>query len=274
LIRKPRRRSVKYRVLAAGIILAAGLSPLLHLHADTPHWHRSLSDYAGEMSACIAIYSKTDGQFLVHNMEQCRQRFSPCSTFKIPNALIGLETGVLSSPEDRKTWDGTKHSREVLNQDHTLASAIRFSVVWYFQELALEIGEQRMQNALDSFNYGNRDISGGQDHFWLSSSLKISALEQITFMSALDDEQLNATRENQAVVKAMMRQDYELPKDFSGDLYGKTGSCVAPSGDHGWFTGFLHRDGQAYVFAVNVTGEAMWGGQARAIAIEVLQAMQ
>ena len=116
----------------------------------------------------------------------------------------------------------------------------------------------------------NRDISGGQEHFWLSSSLEISAQEQIRFMDALDREALPATGENQAVVKQMMLQNRHLPDDFQGELYGKTGSCVSENSEHGWFTGFMHRDGKAWVFAVNVTGAGQWGWQARDIAIKVL----
>jgi beta-lactamase class D len=255
-------------------MLVTGLSAALQLQADTPYWPRPLSDYAGDTSACIAVYSKAAGEFLVHNMEQCQQRLSPCSTFKIPNALIGLETRVLSGPDDTKSWDGTEHSREILNQDHDLSSAIRYSVVWYFQDVALDISAERMQTALDSFDYGNRDISGGQDRFWLASSLKISALEQITFLAALDDGQLPASKENQALVKTMILQDDQLPETFSGKLYGKTGSCIGPAGDHGWFAGFLHRDGQQYVFAVNIKGDHQGAREARAMAIQVLQEMR
>lgn len=241
------------------------------LNADTPYWPKPLADYAAESQVCIAVFSKNDNQFLIHNMDQCQERLSPCSTFKIPNTLIGLETGALGGAGDVKKWDGTEHSREILNQDHDLASAIKYSVVWYFQDLALQIGAEQMQAYLDVFDYGNRDISGGQDHFWLGSSLEISALEQISFMSALDDERLPASKENQATLKAMMLQDYRLPADFKGELYGKTGSCISPGGDHGWFAGFLHRDGDQYVFTINIKGKEQWGWQARTIAINVLQ---
>lgn len=230
----------------------------------------NLSAYANGKNACIALYDMNADQYLVHNLEQCEEPLAPCSTFKIPNALIGLETGVLNGPDDVKKWDGTEHSRKVLNRDHDLASAIRYSVLWYFQDVANDIGPQRMQEYLDVFDYGNRDISGGQDRFWLSSSLKITALEQIRFMAALDSKSLPASPENQVTVKSMMLQDEKLPEGFGGNLYGKTGSCIGSEGDHGWFTGFYHRDGADYLFAVNVKGEKQWGWQAREIAVEVL----
>lgn len=242
--------------------------------ADTPHWPQPLSAYAGDEAVCIAIYSEKSGQHLVHNMEQCQERLSPCSTFKIPNALIGLETGELSGPDDVKKWDGTVHSRKALNHDHDLASAIRDSIVWYFQDVALDVGEQRMQAALDAYDYGNRDISGGQDRFWLSSSLKISALEQVRFMRALERGELPASDSNQATVRNLMRQDYRLPENFDGTLFGKTGSCIGTEIDHGWFTGFLHRDDDAVTFAVNIKGKGKWGRDAREILQRVLVEMK
>ena len=260
-----------YRI---AIALAGMIGALAVSQADTPSWPRPLSTYAGEVSACIAIYSESFDQYLIHNLPQCERRLAPCSTFKVPNALIGLETGVLSGPDDTRAWDGTEHSRQVLNQDHDLASAIKYSVVWYFQELALDIGPERMQAALDAYDYGNRDISGGQDRFWLDSSLEISAMEQILFMRALEQGLLPATNENQATVRDMMLQNYSMPDDFNGQLYGKTGSCVDGEVDHGWFTGFLRRDGKSYTFAVNVIGENQMGWDARKITIRMLQDMR
>jgi beta-lactamase class D len=254
-----------------GIIAAGSLLPALPLLADTPYWPKPLQDYAAGQSACIAIYSKTDDQYLVHNLAQCQERLSPCSTFKIPNTLIALESGVLNGPGDEKKWDGTQHSREALNRDHDLASAIKYSIVWYFQDVALDIGPQQMQASLDAYDYGNRDISGGQDHFWLSSSLLISALEQIDFMAALEENRLPVSKKNQETVKAMMLQDYRLPEGFSGELYGKTGTCITSGGGHGWFTGFLHRDDNEYIFAVNLKSESSRGWDARTLAIEILR---
>jgi len=241
--------------------------------ADTEQAFSALAGITGADSACIAVYDVHDGRYLVHGPEQCEERLSPCSTFKVPNALIGLETGVLGGPDDRKDWDGTPYGREVNNLDHDLASAIRHSVVWYFQDVALDIGPERMQAWLDAFEYGNRDVSGGQDRFWLSSSLEISAVEQLRFMAALDAEALPASPENQAIVKELLEQDENLPAGLAGAVYGKTGSCIGEPIDHGWFTGFYHHDGRQYVFAVNVKGENQRGWQARTIALEALKTL-
>lgn len=239
-------------------------------HAEPDNSKTSLANYASDKSACIALYDVSTDQYFVYNPEQCNERLSPCSTFKIPNALIGLETGVLTGPDDLKKWDGLLHRRKVNNRDHDLASAVEHSVVWYFQDVARDIGAERMQAWLERLDYGNQDISGGQDRFWLSSSLLITAFEQIRFMMALDAGQLDASRGNQETVTGLMRQTGNLPEGFEGELYGKTGSCIGDETDHGWFTGFYHNDEHRYTFAVNVKGKNEWGWQAREIAVNVL----
>lgn len=242
--------------------------------APGPAWPQPLSAYAGAAEACIAIHHPATKQYFIHNLAQCEERLAPCSTFKVPNALAGLENGVLTGPDDVKRWDGQEHARAVQNRDHDLASAMQHSVVWFFQAVALDVGAERMQSALDAWHYGNRDISGGLDRFWLSSSLRISALEQVRFMGDLQRDALPASPRNQALVRSIIRQTNNLPADFHGDLHGKTGSCTGPEGDYGWFAGFFSRDRQDYVFAVNVKGAGRWGADARRIAIEVLRDLQ
>ena len=50
----------------------------------------------------------------------------PASTFKIPNSLIALETGVVADPDkDVFKWDGVVRSIEAWNKDHTLRTRDR-----------------------------------------------------------------------------------------------------------------------------------------------------
>ena len=86
----------------------------------------------------------------------------PASTFKIPNSLIALETGVVQDPDkDVFKWDGVTRPIEAWNKDHTLRSAIAASAVPVYQEIARRIGEARMQKYVDLLDYCNRDIGGG-----------------------------------------------------------------------------------------------------------------
>ncbi len=202
--------------------------------------------------------------------DQCAERFSPCSTFKIPNALIGLQTGVLTDENTTYKWDGHDYGREAANRNQTLTSAIQNSIVWYFRRVAEEIGPRRMQNWLDRIEYGNRDISGGQKKFWLMSSLLISADEQVAFMAKLYRNELTFRPEVAATVKKIL-----VNSDEKGVvLSGKTGSGEwSDRRKLGWFVGHLEGPKGEYVFAVNLVGEqdGIDGRRARDVAKEMLR---
>src|SRR3982074_2875616 len=110
----------------------------------------------------------------------------PASTFKIPNSIIALETGVVADPDkDVFKWDGVTRSIEAWNKDHTLRSAIAASAVPVYQEIARRIGAERMQKYVDQLDYGNRDIGGGIDQFWLTGNMRIDPVQQVDFVDRL-----------------------------------------------------------------------------------------
>ena len=123
------------------------------------------------------MYDPAGDKYIVYNEPQSKKRLSPCSTFKIYNSLIGLETGVLDQ-EDVYTlfkWNGTQYSFPLLEPRSYPGTATRESVVRYFQELAARIGPERMQEYIDKIGYGNKDISGGLTTFWLGSFCRFRA---------------------------------------------------------------------------------------------------
>jgi hypothetical protein len=112
----------------------------------------------------------------------CARRLPPASTFKIPHALIALETGARSGPDDLEQWDGTDRGLAVWNRDQTLGSAIQHSVVWYFQRTATRVGRDQMTKYLARIHYGNAIVGADITRFWLDGSLQITADEQADFM--------------------------------------------------------------------------------------------
>ena len=180
------------------------------------------------------------GRTVRHDPARGATRTSPCSTFKIPNSLIGLETGVVSDASFVLPWDGVRRPREEWNRDHDLRSALSHSVVWYYQELARRVGPDRMQKWVSAFSYGNEDISGGIDRFWLGSSLRVSPDEQVDFLGRLHAGELPVSPRSVAIVKEILLQDAPGP----GIAYrGKTGSCQDPGAPqpHGWWVGSVEK---------------------------------
>jgi beta-lactamase class D len=208
-------------------------------------------------------------KMFIYNNERAKEQRAPNSTFKIMNSLIGLQVKAVKDEYEIKHWDGTKRTLDNWNQDHTLGSGMRNSVVWYYQEMARDIGEGRMQEWLDRCSYGNRDISGGIDRFWLSSSLKISPFEQIDFLEGLYRETLPFDKGVMKTVKRIMIQQ-------EGDeytLYGKTGSSGLVDGlSTGWFVGFVVIKGHPYAFVTNLDSQEEFAGPAaKKVTIGILQ---
>ena len=123
-----------------------------------------------------------------------------------------------------------------------------------YQEIAREIGPERMQHDVDAFDYGNRDISGAPiDMFWLEGNLRISAFQQIDFLTKLYRGELPASKQNQEIVREIMY----LETSELGTVRGKTGAVgitAAPGtkATMGWLVGWLEHATKAYVFAMNI----------------------
>ena len=138
----------------------------------------------------------------------------------------------------------------------TLREAFRVSAVPAYQILASQIGEVRMKEYIEKIGYGSENISSGIDIFWLprpdSTSIMISADEQVDLLNKLFDGKLPFSDKNIAILRDIM----QVEKTDKGILYGKTGSGTGLDGEWnlGWFIGFLEHDDNTYVFACNVTG--------------------
>lgn len=223
---------------------------------DTVDLHNLFNGREGGFS----LYDITSQKTICYNPKHCKTRFSPCSTFKIPNSLIGLETGVIPDTSFVIPYDSLRHPKDssMLNrepqkfwfQDLSLRRAFKYSCVWYYQELARRVGQDRMTSLVRKLNYGNGDISSGLDTYWLCGSMQISINEQIEFLKKLYLKEVSGfSQKNQETVKSIML--YETTPGYK--LYGKTGS-----GDCwddkviGWYVGFLETQSGPKIFAMNI----------------------
>lgn len=194
-------------------------------------------------------------QNIRYNAERCNQRFSPYSTFKIPNSLIALETGVIKNENVITNYDKEKHPAEswwpkIWTQDHNMRSAIKNSVVWYYQEIAKQVGKENYNKYLKQFQYGNEDVSGSIDQFWLDSSLQISPNEEVEFLKRFYKGELPVSKRTTDIVKDILI----LEKTDNYTLSGKTGlGSKQDSGTNlGWFVGYLEKKDNVYFFATNL----------------------
>jgi len=241
---------IKMLIMLAG--LAAGVFPVTAgepgpLAVDDRAVTQALRGY----QAAMVIMDAASGRIYRYHPELCQEPLSPCSTFKIANALCALENGLVDSADTVIPWDGKERWNPAWNKDLTLKQAMAVSAVPHFQQLAAQAGEATMQNFLDRIHYGNRNITGGIKQFWLGSSLLISADQQADFLRQLVNSKLPVTPHSRQVVYDIMFQQ----QGKNGRLYGKTGTGV-DAGNHvnlGWYVGWVDTNStQTYVFAVNI----------------------
>lgn len=217
-------------------------------------------------NACFILYNLNKHQIVTeYNPDnRCNERLSPDSTFKVPLSLIAFNQGIINQKTVFK-WNGTKGVLPEHEQDQTPASWIKYSVLWVSQELTPQLGEARMKHYLAGFSYGNQDFSGdpgannGLTHAWLSSSLKISANEQLQFLSAMLSNELPV---NQTAVKNTVDNMYIGKLNNGAKYFGKTGSGRNGRNERlsnpsklrdGWFVGFVAQGDQRFIFVSNLT---------------------
>lgn len=214
------------------------------------------------LSRCVLVIDAADGAQLRQDGD-CATRRAPESTFKIPLALIGFETGILEGPH-APLWryDGAFPAPARDHKDVDPVIWERDSVVWFSQALTTRLAQKDGEAALGEWvtrlDYGNQDVSGdpgqnnGLTQAWLSSSLKISPAEQTVFLRRLLHDDLPAS------ARAMRLTRDVIPEfDAAGGwkVHGKTGSSKIASTArgwlaHGWFAGWAHKDGRTVIFAV------------------------
>lgn len=211
----------------------------------------SLKKYFDEnkVDGCFTMLNNADGEITVYNMRLDTMRFSPASTFKIVNSLIGLQTGRIVDEKMLIKWDGVKRWNEQWNRDMDMTEAFRVSCVPYYQEVARRIGKDTMKQWIDSIGYGNRDISGPIDSFWLNNKLKISPDEQLGLLKKLYFDQLPFRKSVQQQVKDVMLQE----NNTAYKLSYKTGRGYDENGDGiGWVAGWIEENNHVYFFVTFV----------------------
>lgn len=224
----------------------AGQRPTSPQLVERPDWQGFFTE-AGVTGTMVLRQDGSD-TVLVLDAGRAAAPYLPASTFKILNALIALETSVVTGPDEVFPYDGAPRAVAAWNADLTLAQAFALSCVPCFQDIARRIGPDRMAWYVSAAGYGNADISGDIDRFWLSGGLRISALAQIDFLSRLDHKRLPFSPATMDTVLGLM----VVEKTDALTLLAKTGWATRVPPDLGWYVGLVKRGGKTWYFALNI----------------------
>ena len=200
------------------------------------------------VDGCFVLFNQADNEFLRYNSALCDSGYIPASTFKIPNSLIALEEGVIKDTSQIIKWDGHEWPNKSWNQDQTLKTALKYSCVWVYTDLAEQIGIDKYYDYIRSFDYGNKDLTGPPTRFWLAGLFRISANQQIDFLRKFYNYNLPVSNRSIDVVKDLII----LERTNSYILSGKTGGGLLTDSDYVmWLVGYVEKDNKPYFYAMN-----------------------
>jgi beta-lactamase class D len=201
-----------------------------------------------KVDGSILIYNQNENTYLGYNLERCNIGFCPASTFKIPNTLIALESGI-ATIETVFAWNGEKRNSQAWEKDMTIKEAFKVSAVPVYQEIARRVGVEKMKYYTQLFNYGNLDINAENiDKFWLEGESNITQYQQVYFLQKLYNLQLPISENTMNLVKEIML--HETKDNYK--ISGKTGWAVRQNESITWFVGYVETNDNTYIFATNV----------------------
>ena len=134
-------------------------------------------------------------------MDHASTRVSPNSTYKIYDALLGLESGIITPEHSTFTWNGEPYPFHSWEADQDLTSAIHNSVNWYFQAIDSQAGFEAVRTFLQTINYGNQNTGTNLNLYWTDFSLKISPIEQVELLQDFYQNNFHFDSKNIQAVK-------------------------------------------------------------------------
>ena len=238
-------------LLAAAVTACAGPadSPdAAPAQADTlrADWSSALAAH-GAVGAFVLLDIQT-GRLSRSDAARAAARTLPASTFKVYNALVALETGVVGDPDSAFAWDGTERMLPSWNEDQSLREGLTRSAVWLYQRVAAQVGRRRYADAFQAEPYGNGVVGPDVRLFWLDGSLQVSPEEQVAFLDRLRRGATGFSEETEAAVRGMMPV---LADTLGVRLVGKTGWGLRDGApDVGWLVGWVERPAGDLVYAL------------------------
>ena len=200
------------------------------------------------MTGTILILDPEENRYFGYDRARWDSGYLPASTFKIPNTLIGLESGMIDTGYIFK-WNGAKRRSPQWNKDLKLQEAYQVSCVPCYQELARKIGPDRMNSYLEKLKYPGMDVHPQNiDVFWLEGNSRITPRQQVEFVRRIYEGKLPVKQTVIQAMKAIMVN--EVTPDYT--LSGKTGWAIRNGNNYGWFVGWLETKGKVYFIATLV----------------------
>ncbi|MGB3466899.1 MAG: penicillin-binding transpeptidase domain-containing protein [Cyclobacteriaceae bacterium] len=200
---------------------------------------------SSKLVGALLVCDEAKNVFYSNDFQWSEKKHLPASTFKIPNSMIALETGVIENASDTIFYTGEQRMFDSWEEDMTLKSAFHRSCLPCYQQLSRKVGFERMRSQVSKLGYGEMNFdSTSFDSFWVKGTSGISQFQQIDFLKRFYHSELPISKKTEEMIK-ITENGYELS--------AKTGWSITDDKDNGWYVGFLEVNGRVYYFATNVS---------------------
>ncbi|MCB2199133.1 hypothetical protein KQI63_06980 [bacterium] len=199
------------------------------------------------LTGCVLLYDSETRTTIQYGDSFADSAFTPASTFKVPHALIALETGVVTDTTIFP-WDGIERGWRLWDRDLGFADAIHYSAIHLFQQIAPKIGRERMQQWVDRFDYGNGEISGDIDLFWVDGGLRVTPRQQLDFLQQMVNGKLPVKQEYVDFVSGSML----ITKGDGWTAHAKTGRAIRVLPQVGWYIGWVEFEERKPIYFATV----------------------
>lgn len=208
---------------------------------------KSLFDQAQTTGVLVIKRGQTE-EIYGNDLKRASTDYVPASTFKMLNALIGLEHHKATTTEVFK-WNGQKRLFPDWEKDMTLGDAMKASAIPVYQELARRIGLDLMSKEVKRIGFGNADIGSKVDNFWLVGPLKITPEQETQFAYKLANKTLPFSKNVQEQVQSMVF----IEEKNGSKIYAKSGWGWDVEPQVGWLTGWVVQpQGEIVAFSLNL----------------------
>ncbi len=204
------------------------------------------------MGGSITLYNAIDKTWIYSDEADSKTQTNPASTFKIMNALIALEEGILKDEKEIMKFVGIENvdtakygNRTEIFKDMDLEESLKKSAVWFNLEIAKKVGREKYKKYIKATGWGNMDFSEPGLDFWNFGPFKVTPVQQIEFLEKLYKGELGFSKRNMEIVKRIMIA--EITEQYT--IRGKTGWGRTASEDLGWWIGYVERKDGVVFFA-------------------------
>jgi beta-lactamase class D len=196
------------------------------------------------MGGSITLHDYSNKRWIYSNEADSKVQTNPASTFKIINALIALEEGILKDEKEIMKFVGVENvdtaqygNRTDIFKDMDLEEAFKKSAVWFNLEIAKKVGREKYKKYIIACGWGNMDFSEPGLDFWNFGPFAVTPVQQIAFLEKLYKDELGFSKRNMDIVKKIMIAE----KTAQYTLRGKTGWATNATEDMGWWIGYVEK---------------------------------